>query len=199
MASREEIAKILGGLALLYPRFKLEKATIAAYCRILADIPGGVLDAAALNLAGTNTFFPAAAELRKAAFKLMEKAQDVPGAWDAWAEVVKSFGPYGHYRGAPEWSHPLIGKAVDAIGGYVALCHSDNPIADRARFVQAYEALLKRSRDDVQMLPEVRQVVQQLAAGKRLERLGSGPGEAGLAGEFFGAAGGGSGGNVDRQ
>ena len=172
MANLTEVARALGVLAALYPRYTLSKATVTAYHAILGDIPADLLDRAALHAGSQKTFFPAAAELRAAAFELMEQAHGVPGAWEAWAEVCKSFGPYGRCR-IPQWSHPLIKQAVDAIGGYIALCDSENATADRARFVQAYEALLSRAQKDARMLPEVRQMVRHIASGevKQLEAL----------------------------
>lgn len=165
MAQLAKVVKILGGLAALYPRYELTEATIAAYHRVLEDVPGDVLDRAALHLGSTNTFFPAAAELRAAAFELVETAQGIPNAWDAWTEVTKSFGTNGIYWGAPDWTHPLIARAVDAIGGYAALCRSENAMADRARFVQAYETFLLRERDKSRMLPKVREAIERIVSG----------------------------------
>jgi hypothetical protein len=166
MATLKELAKVMGGLAILYPRFELKKETIVAYHRILGDLPYEMLNAASLEIGRANTFFPSAAELRKAAMALVERADGVPSAQDAWGEVCRSFGSHGFYRGAPEWSHALVGKAVAAIGGYAELCHSDNPIADRARFIEAYNAYLARDRNDKAMLPEVRRMIELIAAGK---------------------------------
>lgn len=185
MTTLAEVARILGGLAVLYPRYTLTEATITAYHRILEDLPVELLDAAAAHLGAESTFFPAAAELRKAAFALLEQAQAVPSAWDAWEEVMKSFGPCGRYR-APQWRHPLIGRAVDAIGGYVALCDSTNTPADRARFIQAYEALLRRAQDELRMLPRVRRLVQQIGQTHDVGGLLTAPPSA-LARELFNA------------
>ena len=166
MATLEEVAKVLGGLAILYPRFKLEKATIKGYHRILHDLPIEVLEVAGLEIGRENTFFPSAAELRKAAMAFVEKAQGILSAQDAWAEVSRSFGSHGYYRGAPDWSCELIGKAIAGIGGYAALCSSENPTADRARFIEAYNSYLRRSRDDKAMLPEVRRMIDLMTGGK---------------------------------
>jgi hypothetical protein len=138
----------------------------------LEDIDEPLLDRAALHLGSTNTFFPAASELRAAAFELVDAASGIPDAYSAWGEVMKSFGPFGRYR-VPEWTHPLIKEAVDAIGGYMMLCDSENGVADRARFVTAYEQLAKRRTRDTRMLPAVRQMVAQLADGMT-PMLGSG-------------------------
>lgn len=162
MATLEEVARILGGLAMLYPRHTLTEATITAYHRVLEDIEEPLLDRAALHLGSTNAFFPAASELRAAAFELVDAASGIPDAFTAWGEVMKSFGPYGRYR-VPEWTHPLIKESVDAIGGYLNLCNSDNATADRARFIQAYETLARRRTRNERMLPPVRAIVAELA------------------------------------
>ena len=97
----------------------------------------------------------------------------MPSAQDAWAEVVASFSTHGYYRGAPDWTHELIGKAVKANGGYAFLCQSENPTADRARFLQAYDAYLARYRKEVAMLPDVQRMVG-IMAGKGVAELGAG-------------------------
>jgi len=168
MTTEMEVAEILSlvsGAITNAPQLKANN--FEAYHLVLKDLPADVLRAAALEYIKDATFFPSAGELRKAAMRLMERAQGIPSAQDAWAEVCKSFGSHGYYRGAPDWSHPLIGKAVAGIGGYAALCISENPPADRARFLQAYDSYLERERDDAAMLPEVRDVVRQLAGTMR--------------------------------
>lgn len=174
MATFEQVAKVLGVLSLMTAKIELSEERIQAYHRILADIPHDILELAAMQVAVNNTFFPAVADIRKAACDLIAQAEGVPTAWEAWKEVVKSFSTHGFYRGAPEWSHPLVGQAVDAIGGYAALCHSENSIADRARFVQCYDSLLTRDKEQRQMLPEVREKIEELAAGMRIHYLPKG-------------------------
>ena len=45
------------------------------------------------------------------------------------------------YPQAP--SHPLIAKPVDQVGGWCALCDSDNLVADQAHFMRIYEELVR--------------------------------------------------------
>ena len=141
-----------------------------AYHLVLSDLDGDLLQQVAAHLIGTQTFFPAAGEIRRAAFHLCEIGTGVPSAQDAWAEVsvkIRSGFYYvadgGYYQARPpnpdDWSHPLVQQAVDAVGGWVALRRSENTTADRARFLQAYEAYLVREREGVRMLPGVRQAV----------------------------------------
>ena len=168
MATLKEVRELMLIVAAMFPNAPvLTAANYKAYHMILGDLDAGILKMAGMDLARKRTFLPTAGEWRKAAWALVEKANGIPSAHDAWAEVCKSFGSHGYYRGAPEWSCALIGQAIAGIGGYTALCVSENTVADRARFLQAYDSYLERERDDAAMLPEVRDVVRQLAEASR--------------------------------
>lgn len=155
----EAVADIMGLLARLYPNFNLTPETIEAYALVLSDIPPDLLRVAAINLASRNTFFPAASELRTAAFELIEQVSAVPSAGEAWGQVCAVW--RGRNRDELD---PLIHRAVEAMGGWKQLGLSENPMADRAHFLKVYDVLLERQRADVRMLPEVRGAVAQLAA-----------------------------------
>jgi len=175
MASLAEVTRLMGVLAAAFPNApKLDKGNFQTYHLILGDLPYTIIEAAGLQLAADNgRFYPTAGEIRGAAVELLARAEGVPSAEDAWAEITRSFHSHGYYRGAPDWSHPLIGKAIDAMGGYTELCVSENAIADRAHFFKIYASLQQRHRSDAALLPDARRLVEQLAAEKRLQ-LGSG-------------------------
>ncbi len=174
MPSLEQTAKILGGLAILYPRFNLTRETIHAYHRILGDLPADLLDAAALEIGRNNTFFPAAAELRKAAFNLTRVADDTPNAQDAWAMVKKAIGAIGYPGGMPDHFPPIVKKAVEGMGGWKSLCMSENNMSDRARFVESFNAYSAREQNMAEMLPQVRAMLPRLGFGNGRKRLQSG-------------------------
>lgn len=170
----ETTLDVLEFLMNAYPNKAIGEETIAIYLRLLSDIPADVLKAAALAHVTKSAFFPAVAELRDAAAGLMERAMNVPTAYDAWDEVCQRIATHGHYR-LPEFSHPLVKKAVDGCGGWVTLCMSENQIADRARFFQVYEVYQGRQKEDNRMLPEVAGMISSLAgrlsAGRELPVL----------------------------
>lgn len=184
MATRETVTRIIGVLAQFYPAFARTQdadawqALIAAYHLVLYDLEGDLLERAALDLGGRARFFPAAGELRQAALDLADLGQDIPTAQDAWAEVSKRLRRGGFYvrdewgayqRRAPraeDWSHPLIQRALDGVGGWQALKDPQaNAAADRARFFEAYNVYAARDRQDRGMLPCVRQAVERIRAG----------------------------------
>lgn len=191
MATKRDVTKVLMTLLASFPNFR-PKVTATqmrdAYHVILGDLDPDRLMKAAVHLGSTQTFFPSAAELRAAYFELAERASGVPTAQDAWAEVCHRLRVRFRYVegrgiqksrllrehewsdsfevGAPtaeDWSNPLIQKAIDAVGGWAALCRSENEVADRARFLEAYNVYLAREREATRMLPGVRETVQRLA------------------------------------
>lgn len=168
--NEKAIARILRFLAALYPRYELNENTIAAYVSILSDLPAELIKAAAQDLGGRSTFFPAAAELRSAAFELLEMKAGLPTAYDAWGEVVQQMHAVGSWR-QPTFSHELIERSVKAIGGWRMLCISDNPAADRARFVAAYETYVNRERTDMRMLPGVKTIMERLDGGPAADEI----------------------------
>lgn len=143
--------------------------TVRIYAQALADIPTDLLKAAVLNHITLSKWFPTIAELRQSAAGLVMKAAGHPDASSAWGEVAHQLRYVGSW-GAPQFTDPLIRRAVEAVGGWKMLCASDNQHSDRARFIQAYETFINRTTEDLQMLPQVRAFVETAAA-----QLGSGP------------------------
>ena len=155
----KHIAKTLGYLAMLYPNFQLAKPTIDAYLTILSDLPAEMVQPAAQQL-GTEkrAYFPSAGEIRQAAFDLQETAEEIPSAYEAWGQIKGTYPGY----------HALTKRALDTLGGNEAWGNSlvTEEMSWRARFIAAYETLLKRERDQQRMLPGVRDYVAQLKEGK---------------------------------
>jgi hypothetical protein len=178
MATLEEITKVFGALSLSYPNYIKDadaKNTITIYAELLADIPGDVLRAAAKQHIASSKFFPTIAELRQLALSIAIAALPERTGVEAWGLVVDTFASGGYYRYedghdvTPEFDDPLITATVKGMGGYWHLygCIRDphgNPAADRARFIDCYEALKRRQRDDAMLLPGTVALRQQIAA-----------------------------------
>jgi hypothetical protein len=116
-------------------------------------------------------FFPSAGELRQEAIRLLEKASGVRPPYQALMELEHSFATHGLARGEPEWSHPLIGQAIRAIGTYADLCRSTNHVSDRAQFLKAYEELREEYREEQYMLPDLRARLPRLGSGESPEQV----------------------------
>ena len=157
-----DVMRILGVLAAAFPNNKIAKETLDVYKLTLADIPADVLEAASLQIITTAKFFPAVSEIRDAATSIMLGLNKFPSAFEAWEEVqtqIARCGDYYRYQIAsdvPQYSNPIIAKAVDVMG-YRVLCESENIVADRAHFFRVYDSLFTRAVDDTKMLPRVKE------------------------------------------
>jgi len=178
MATAIEIQQVYNLLAVNYPAHvaKLREGDmrdqIALWAQLLGDLPGDVLKAAALQHMAVSQWFPAVAELRQQAGSLT--APPAHAAIEAWGEVTAAMASTRYYRYAdgfhefPKFSDPVTQRVVDALG-WGNLCGSEDGTADRARFLQGYDAIAKRMQDDRATLPVVRELAARLAAGRILQ------------------------------
>lgn len=158
MATTEEVRRIWVALCSAYPCFGKGNSpeqlaqTLKVYERLLGDVPGEALEAAVLQYIAEEKFFPTVAELRTKAVSLF--GPRFPSAMEAWGEVRQALSRYGRYQ-APKFENPITAKVVQSMG-WLSLCDSENEASDRARFIQAYEVLCQREREDALLLPGVR-------------------------------------------
>jgi hypothetical protein len=162
MATEKEIEKALIVLSAAYPRFELPQATINIYQRLLSDLDFDILKSATLQCATMCKFFPTVAEIRDAAVEIITMSEGIPSALEAWGEIIREIKRVGSDK-RPTFSHPLIDSVVHEFN-WRYLCTSENTISDRARVMDAYEKMVKKSLREKQMLPEVLDIV-----AKRLE------------------------------
>lgn len=176
VASKAEIAKLLAILAMAFPSFRERAETrwaemVNAYHLILGDLDADGLMKAAILLGRTQTFFPSAGELARAYYGLRDLAKGVPTAQEAWYEVKRLFRK-GYSRlkvpTVEDVSHPRIWKALEGIGGWLVLCNSENDVADRARYLQAYEVYTERDEQVERMHPDVREMIERLSEELKL-------------------------------
>lgn len=154
---------MLALLSVAYPNFELKDGTIQVYGRLLADIPGAVLEQAAIQITRTSKWFPSVAELVEASTGLMVEIQALPSEFEAWEEVYRMMQTKGWYprtdindrSGTPEFSHPLITRAVEVMG-WKDLCMSEELNYTRPQFYKVYNSLKSRAMEDLKTLPETR-------------------------------------------
>jgi len=168
MASKDTIKQIFGMLKANWPKEPYTKRTVDLYWRCLGDIDDDILKAATVHCVTTKTFWPRIAELRQAAFDIICNKAEQLTAGEAWALVVKAASmPESWWAGGEHHKRPAlpeaIQRALDAIGGWRRLSDSDHYSSDRARFLEAYTAFVKRDVETRQILPEVRELAKALA------------------------------------
>jgi len=176
MASYETIVKAVALVAKGWPDqdFNIEQAE-QLYMTILGDLPDEAITAAvAQRIAGSSPFLPRVGEIRQLAIDLMSGVDDTMSAPEAWGYLLRWM---RRYSGVPRWGPdgpiepprlpPLVHKAAQAIGGLGLISTSDNPAADRARFIEAYNTFLRRARARVATLPQVAEARRKLQAERQ--------------------------------
>ena len=160
MAEPRDIDQIINMFEAAFPNFKPRELTREVYWQTLQDIPSDELKAAVLHCVTESgrAFAPSIGEIRGAVSDLRRAASNVPSAYDGWQEVCHQMRDTGSY-GVPAFSSPLIERVVKNLG-WRNLCLSENQVADRARFVQAYEQLMERATTEDMMLPEVKGYIE---------------------------------------
>jgi hypothetical protein len=172
--TREQFAKGMAWLAGVFPNSAPQPAGIEAYYAVLQDLDPEVLHAACLKYTSEpHEFFPKPGQLRQEVADMVALADAVPDPWTAWEEVNQQMRAIGSY-GEPDFSHRIIRKAVDAVGGWNYLCLSENIVADRARFIEAFSSMHARANDEVRMLPQLKEMAQRLALPGRRKELTDG-------------------------
>ncbi len=149
----DAIIQALTNLLTLFPREKFAAENYKGYLSVFQDLPvQHILDAINEIGAEGREFFPPAGVIKARAFDLRDVALEIPTAYEAWEAALSKWNPP-----ASKWlDHPLVDKAVRGIGGWTYLGFSSNNMADRARFIEAYET----SRDKEKQM-------ERLSAGVR--------------------------------
>jgi hypothetical protein len=176
MATLSEVIRLMGVMSLAYSNYVPKEGASKVYYMLLEDIPVDALEAGMKSaMVNSNGFFPDAGQWRRAALDISMAKGNTPSAIEAWGEVLQQFEDTGYYK-EPKFSHTLIEYIVRQMG-WQNLCMSENAIADRARFLQAYDAAVLSNTQESRMLPSVRTVAEKYQLGEAnnmIKRLAEG-------------------------
>lgn len=160
---KKEFMRLFVFLSAAYSHQEIRDQTIDVYFTILGDLPADLLQAAILKSISENetNWMPSPGAIRAAANELRRAASGQISGIEAYGVLRRT----SRFDDLPD----DIKAAVMAIGGWRAWGMSDEGCAaTRARFIQAYETIDMRQRDQVEQLPAVKRAIQQLAAGMLL-------------------------------
>lgn len=147
-----------------FPHGKATESTSRVYESMLVDLDAALVQSAVTRLLATSKFLPSIAEIREAA-TAQQHGPRKTGA-EAFGELNNArrrFGPYREVRFEPTTGRmllrtpwpPLAPDVARAMmltwGSWVECCTvpGDHEVADRARFIAAYDGLSERERADV--------------------------------------------------
>lgn len=168
MATPNEVMKILSVLAAAYPNFKMQKATIDVYAKLLAEYDADELATAAEQAVADSEFFPTVAKIREKLFAARKSSTAVPDWTQAWENVRYAIRRYGFEEGMRLDLHifadPHIETAVRRVGWRdICMCDEDQLNTLRAQFRDIYNAMIQRMDQEVRQLPQTSQVIRNLA------------------------------------
>lgn len=128
----------------------VQKATIALYWEYLNDLPIEAIRSATERIIKTRKYssMPTVAEIRDAALGI-DDSELLLEAERAWNRAVSLAGEMAYpYRGRVEMDNALERVVKQAFGGWRGLNESTNPeYRDRARFIDAFKAIERESRE----------------------------------------------------
>lgn len=151
---KQQFATLTIGIKSAYPASKIleDNASMDFWYMMLKDIPYEIAENAVMEHICTNIYPPNIAEIRKLC---MERCQRPVLSFDeAWGVVQKAMGTYGSYH--PQEAFATMDELTLSVVknlGWTRMCQSENPIADRANFREAYEEKAKAVQNSNQ-LPE---------------------------------------------
>lgn len=158
-----EAMKLVAVLKGAYPRQPTDEGTAEVYLAFLADLDYEAANDAIRRLIQTSRFFPTIAEIRG---EVAELACGLPSVTEATALVLER-----HRLSDDELAaNPLpdaVRKAYRMVGGSWAFRTSENPVALRAQFRDAYAQLRADAVQRIQQAPA-------LAAPERRAELAAG-------------------------
>ena len=178
MATPSEVMKILSVLAAAYPNFRLQKATIDIYAKLLADIDADELAVAAEQSVAESEFFPTVAKIREHVLAAHKSSTAIPDWTLAWQDVIGKASAIGYEEGMRRrldiFIHPANETAVRRVGWRdICYCETDQLNTLRAQFRDIYNAMIGRMDQEARELPATAQMIRSLAErfdmNKRLE------------------------------
>lgn len=149
--SREEFMVIVAALKSNYPNWNLnikDSITLNFWYENLKHIPFDIMQIGIRKLISTEEFYPNIAKILKACASVT--TAPVTDSTEAWGLVQRAIRNFGYMRSdeALESLPPDVAKAVIHMGGFQALCESENPEADRAHFYKTMECIERRVKND---------------------------------------------------
>ena len=146
--TRKNIAKVLLGITATYPTLTVKEGTVEAWYMNCHDIPAEVFGVAAKIALQEDKYsgLPPIGKIREIAINLM--CGKLPTYGQAFERVMAEVRKSGAYKSKEaldklEQEIPCIREIINQLGGFSALCQSNNIDVLRAHFQRLWEAMTK--------------------------------------------------------
>ncbi len=162
---KKQFAMLSIAIKSAYPASKIleDNASMDFWYKMLQDIDYNVAENAVMEHICTQIYPPNIAEIRKMCMTIYNPT--VLNFEEAWGVVQKAISQYG--RDNPQEAFATMDELTVSIVkkfGWLELCTSENPIADRANFREVYERKLVEVQKQLQLpkfVAENKQLLQQ--------------------------------------
>ena len=179
MLDKKDFIKAIEYLIAVYPEMEKQfnnQTTQSVWYELLGDIDGSTLLLAIKTYASTQKFAPKPSQIREMALFTTRDSKD----WtEGWHLVIRSTGKFGYYREseALKWIAENDETAAETIRrlGYKNLCLSEDQMAIRANFRQAYNNQISKNKFYDRLSDNTRFAIEEnrARAKTQLKELGS--------------------------
>jgi len=175
MATNQNIATVLKIISAAYPqRFVVEPETVRIWVSFVSDMDDELLSAAVARFisSSSHAFPPTIPEIRAQAVELKREIIGIPSSFEAWSELMLAPKPRmsklfrdGQFVEEEDfvWPHDVVGSVAKRLGWprHFPDPNGENEMADRAHFVKAYDAEVRRMMQSETQIPQVTRYVEQ--------------------------------------
>mgnify|MGYP003303821670 CR=1 FL=1 len=175
---REQAIKILKILKTAYPKFYADmnkqeaEDTINLWIDMFRHENVNLVVLAVKNLINTFKWPPTIADVKEEMYKLTEEEKDTPiEVWNLIKSAIRNSGYYSYeeFHKLPEIAQKFVGSPNQLREWALSVDYNDGVI--KGQFLKQFEILQKRDKEEKMMLPEVRDLVKQIATGTEILSL----------------------------
>lgn len=145
-----EATQLVAVLVGSYPSAHIERTHIDAYVSGIVDLDAKAALSAVDRIRRTSKFLPSIAEIREACTAVQHGPRRT--GVEAYSEVTAAIRYHGrdYGQGSPKFRDPLIAQCLGIWGSWNDCCNAPpNDPSARARFIEMYDNLASRTREDI--------------------------------------------------
>ena len=176
--NREQIIAILKVLKTAYPKFYVDMTkdemlnTIDLWTEMFAHENPALVTAAVKNLVNTFKWPPTIADVKDEMYKLTTTEEESPmDLWNLIKKAVRNsaYNSYEEFQKLPEAAKKFVGSPNQLKEWALDVDYNDSVV--KGQFLKQIEIINKREKDSKLMLPEVKDIVQQLSSNMDATKL----------------------------
>ncbi len=175
---RDEIIVILGTLKTAYPKFYVDMSkqemmnTIDLWTEMFAHEDAKLVTVAVKNLINTFKWVPTIADIKEEMYKLTETKNESPiELWNCIKKAIRNsaYNSYDEFQKLPEAAKTFVGSPNQLREWALSTDYNDGVV--KGQFLKQIEVIQKREKDNKLMLPQVKNIIEQLTSNMDATKL----------------------------